>query len=269
MKQVRFAIEGTIHVGEFRDGLLFDRGGRPYHPDAVVWLPPVLPTKVVGAALNYADHAAELGVASPEEPALFFKPLSSLVGHRAPVVYPSGAEYLHYEVELAVVIGRTCRRVKAADAYTVIRGYTIFNDVTVRDYVRNFYRPPVRAKGYDTFGPVGPWVVEGEIEDPHRLTLRARVNGEVRQEGTTAHLIHRIPDLIEFISSIMTLEPDDLVLTGTPKGISHVYPGDVMQMEIEGIGALENPVVSEEHPRGRVAGPGALKGRRRSKRGTS
>ncbi|MDR5684035.1 MAG: fumarylacetoacetate hydrolase family protein [Armatimonadota bacterium] len=252
MKQVRFATEGTVHVGELRDGLLFDRGGRAYDPDAVVWLPPVVPTKVVGLALNYADHAVELGMTPPEEPALFFKPLSALIGHRAPVVYPSGVEYLHYEVELAVVIGRTCRRVRAADAYEVVRGYTIFNDVTARDFVRNFYRPPVRAKGYDTFGPVGPWVVEGEIGDPHRLTLRAYVNGELRQEGTTAQLIHRVPDLVEFISSIMTLEPDDLILTGTPKGISHVRPGDVMRMEIEGIGVLENRVISEEDAQGPV-----------------
>lgn len=252
MRQARFAVDGTIHVGEFRDGRLYDRAGRAYSPDAAVWLPPVLPTKIVGLALNYAEHAAELGMTSPEEPALFFKPLSSLIGHRAPVVYPSGVEYLHYEVELAVVIGRTCRSVRAADAYGVVRGYTIANDVTVRDFVRNFYRPPVRAKGYDTFGPVGPWVVEGEIEDPHALRLRTYVNGELRQEGTTALLLHRIPSLIEFISSIMTLEPDDLILTGTPKGLSHVHPGDRMRLEIDRIGALENPVVAEAETRPRT-----------------
>ncbi len=252
MRQTRFAVDGTIHVGEFRDGRLHDRAGRAYNPDTVVWLPPVLPTKVVGLALNYAEHAAELGMTSPEEPALFIKPLSSLIGHRAPVIYPSGAEYLHYEVELAVVIGRTCRSVRAADAYGVIRGYTIANDVTVRDFIRNFYRPPVRAKGYDTFGPIGPWVVEGEIEDPHALRLRTYVNGELRQEGTTALLLHRIPHLVEFISSIMTLEPDDLILTGTPKGISPVHPGDRMRLEIDGIGALENPVVADAETRRRA-----------------
>jgi len=249
MRQVRFAAEGTVHTGFMQDGVPFDRAGRAYDPQAVVWLPPVLPTKVVGLALNFADHAEELGIRTPEEPALFLKPLSSLVGHRAPVVYPSGVEYMHYEVELAVVIGQTCRGVRAADADAVIRGYTIFNDVTVRDFVKNFYRPPVRAKGYDSFGPVGPCVVEGEIRDPHALTLRAFVNGELRQQGTTAHLIHRIPALVEFISAIMTLEPDDLILTGTPKGISHVRPGDVMRLEIEGIGVLENAVVAEEGAR--------------------
>jgi 5-oxopent-3-ene-1,2,5-tricarboxylate decarboxylase/2-hydroxyhepta-2,4-diene-1,7-dioate isomerase len=249
MRRVRFAVEGTIHTGELRDGVPYDGAGRAYPPEQVVWLPPVLPTKVVGLALNFADHAEELGMRTPEEPALFLKPLSSLVGHRAPVRAPAGVEYMHYEVELAVVIGRTCRRVRARDAYDVVRGYTIFNDVTVRDFVTNFYRPPVRAKGYDTFGPVGPCVVEGEIADPHALELRAYVNGELRQRGTTAQMLRRIPELVEFISAFMTLEPDDLILTGTPRGISHVHPGDVMRLEIEGLGALENPVVPEEDAR--------------------
>lgn len=246
MKRVRFAAGGCVHQGEFRDGWLLDCSGRRHGPEEVVWLPPVQPTKVVGVALNYADHAVELGVRVPEEPALFFKPLSSLVGHRAAVVYPRGARHLHQEVELAVVIGRRCRRVRPEDAYTVVRGYTIANDVTVRDFVGNFYRPPVRAKGYDTFCPVGPWVVEGEVEDPHALRLRAYVNGQLRQEGTTAQLLFGIPELVAFVSEVMTLETDDLILTGTPRGVDPVYPGDVMRLEVEGIGVLENHVVSEE-----------------------
>jgi 5-oxopent-3-ene-1,2,5-tricarboxylate decarboxylase/2-hydroxyhepta-2,4-diene-1,7-dioate isomerase len=246
VKRVRFAAAGRLHEGEFRDGWLLDATGRRYAPEEVAWLPPVVPTKVVGVALNFADHADELGVRTPEEPALFFKPPSSLLGHRAPVLYPRGVRHLHQEVELAVVIGRRCRRVRPEDAYEVIRGYTVANDVTVRDFVGNFYRPPVRAKGYDTFGPVGPWVVEGEIPDPHRLRLRAYVNGELRQEGVTAQLVWRVPELVAFISSIMTLEPDDLILTGTPRGVAPVHPGDVMRLEVEGIGTLENPVVAEE-----------------------
>lgn len=246
MKRVRFAAAGRVRTGEFRDGWLVDEAGGPHRPEEVVWLPPVQPSKVVGLALNYADHAEELGVRVPEEPALFFKPPSSLVGHLAPVVYPSGVRHLHQEVELAVVIGRRCRRVRPEDAYGVVRGYTIANDVTVRDYVGNFYRPPVRAKGYDTFCPVGPWVAEGEVEDPHALRLRAYVNGSLRQEGSTANLLWKIPDLVALVSEIMTLEPDDLILTGTPRGVDPVYPGDVMRLEVEGIGALENPVVSEE-----------------------
>lgn len=255
MKRVRFAAGGRVHHGEFRDGWLLDSAGRRYAPREVVWLPPVVPTKVVGLALNYADHAEELGVRMPEEPALFFKPPSSLIGHTAPVVYPAGVRHLHQEVELAVVIGRRCRRVRPEDVWAVVRGYTIANDVTVRDFVGNFYRPPVRAKGYDTFCPVGPWVVEGEVEDPHALRLRAYVNGQLRQDGTTAHLVHRIPELVSFVSEIMTLEPDDLILTGTPRGVDPVYPGDVMRLEVEGIGVLENPVVSEEEEAGAGAVP--------------
>jgi 5-oxopent-3-ene-1,2,5-tricarboxylate decarboxylase/2-hydroxyhepta-2,4-diene-1,7-dioate isomerase len=255
MKLARFAVAGQIHQGYvLADGQLAAAGGATYAPEEVVWLPPVTPTKVIGLALNFADHAAELQMKSPEDPALFFKPLSSLVGHRAPVVYPAGAEYMHYEVELAVVIGQRCKRVKAEKASEVIGGYTIANDVTVRDFVKNFYRPPVRAKGYDTFGPVGPYLVTpDEIPDPAHLELRAYVNpagrgagsGELRQTGNTSQFIRSVPELIEFISAIMTLEPGDMIWTGTPKGISHVFPGDVMRLEIDGLGALENKVVAE------------------------
>lgn len=247
MKLARFAVAGRVHEGTLRDDArLVGADGATYVPDEVVWLPPVVPTKVIGLALNFAEHAAELQMKSPEDPALFFKPPSALVGHRAPVVYPTGVEYLHYEVELAVVIGRRCRRLKAEHAYSVIGGYTIANDVTVRDFVKNFYRPPVRAKGYDTFGPVGPYLVTpDEVPDPSNLELRAYVNGELRQTGNTAQFLRTLPELIEFISMILTLEPGDMIWTGTPKGISHVYPGDVMRMEIDGLGALENRVVSE------------------------
>lgn len=247
MKLARFAVAGRIWEGAVRDdGQLAAAGGTTFAPQDVVWLPPVVPTQVIGLALNFADHAAELQMKSPEDPALFFKPLSSLVGQGAPVVYPAGVEYMHHEVELAVVIGRRCRRVKAEKANDVIGGYTIANDVTVRDFVANFYRPPVRAKGYDSFGPVGPYLVTpDEIPDPSDLELRAFVNGELRQTGNTLHFIRSVPELIEFISMIMTLEPGDMIWTGTPKGISHVYPGDVMRLEIDGLGTLENKVVAE------------------------
>ena len=246
MKLARFSAAGRILEGRLRDdGQLLAAGGATFAPQEVAWLPPVEPTKVIGLALNYADHAAELHMKPPEDPALFFKPPSSLVGHRAPVVYPAGVEYLHYEVELAVVIGRRCRSVKAGRADEVIAGYTIANDVTVRDFVTNFYRPPVRAKGYDTFGPVGPYLVTpDEIPDPAHLELRAYVDGELRQQGNTSQLMRPVPELIEFISMIMTLEPGDMIWTGTPRGISHVYPGNVMRLEIDGLGTLENPVVT-------------------------
>lgn len=248
MRLVRFSVAGQLHSGVVDpDGNLRSSQGERYNPDEVVWLPPVEPSKVIGLALNYAEHASELQMAPPDEPALFFKPISSLVGHGAPIIYPSGVDYMHYEVELAVVIGKRCRKVSRQDADQVIAGYTIANDVTVRDYVGNFYRPPVRAKGYDSFGPVGPTLVTpDEIPDAGNLELRAFVNGELRQKGNTASLIKSVPELIEFISQIMTLEEGDMIWTGTPKGISHVYPGDVIRLEIDGLGVLENPVIAEE-----------------------
>ncbi len=246
MKLARFSFGSKVHEGIVgKDGQL-EANGTSYSPADIVWLPPVVPSKAIGLALNFADHADELNMKSPEDPALFFKPPSSFIGHGSPVVYPDGVEYMHYEVELVVVIGQRGRKIKAKDALDYVKGYTIGNDVTVRDFVKNFYRPPVRAKGYDTFGPLGPYIVTAdEIPHPENLSLRTFVNNELRQQGNTAHLIHPIPELIEFISMVMTLEPGDLIWTGTPKGISHVHPGDVMRLEIEGVGVLENPVVSE------------------------
>ncbi len=248
MKLARFAVDGMVHRGNVgKDGHLVIAGGKIYAPDDVVWLPPVNPSKVIGLALNFADHAAELEMEAPPEPALFFKPISSLIGHLSSIVYPTGVEYMHYEVELAVVIGKRCRHVRAHQAEEFIAGYTIANDVTVRDFVRDFYRPPVRAKGYDTFGPVGPYLVSpDEIPDVNNLELRAYINGELRQQGNTSQLIRPVPELIEFISMIMTLEPGDMIWTGTPKGISHVYPGDQIRLEIDALGALENIIVAEE-----------------------
>ncbi|HLF20250.1 MAG TPA: fumarylacetoacetate hydrolase family protein [Bacteroidota bacterium] len=251
MKIARFSVGNRIYEGTLRsDGQLVASDGTPFSPEEIRWLPPVVPSKAIGLALNFADHAEELQMKSPEDPALFFKPPSSLIGHRSPVFSPSGVEYMHYEVELVVVIGQRCRRVKANHADDVIKGFTIGNDVTVRDFVKNFYRPPVRAKGYDTFGPLGPFIVTpDEIPDAGNLGLRAFVNGDLRQKGNTSRMIRPIPELIEFISMIMTLEPGDLIWTGTPKGISHVYPGDSMRLEIDGIGALENTVIAEPDSR--------------------
>jgi len=179
------------------------------------------------------------------------------------VIYPQGAKFMHFECELAVIIGRGGRRVKAKDAFDYIGGYTIANDLVVRDYVSNTFRPPIRGKGWDTFGPLGPYYVTAdEVADPHNLRMGAYVNGELRQEASTQGMIFSIPEVIEFISRFMTLEENDVILTGTPKGISQVYPGDVMRMEIEGLGALENniewetedaePLISEEGDRSLV-----------------
>jgi len=247
MKRARILDSGrAIDTVLKEPGLLEDRAGRAYDELAVEFLPPVEPTKVVALALNYAEHASELEMAQPEEPALFFKSPNTWTGHRRPVVRPAGAEYMHYEVELAVAIGRRCRRVKAEKAMDHVGGYTIANDLVVRDYVTNLFRPPLRGKCWDTFCPIGPYLVEGEVADPNTLGLRAFVNGELRQSGSTAGMIRKIPELIEYVSAFMTLEPGDLLLTGTPRGVSHVYAGDLMRLEIDGLGALENPVVDEK-----------------------
>ncbi|WLD94820.1 fumarylacetoacetate hydrolase family protein [Alkalihalobacillus sp. AL-G] len=245
MKTARFIVEGREQSGTMADGQIVTSSGKVYHVDDIeVWLAPFQPNKMIGLALNYADHADELGLERPKEPVLFIKPNSSIVGHKAPVYYPDGATYMHYENELAVVIGKEGRNIKASDAMDYVKGYTIANDVTVRDFVNNMYRPPVRAKGHDTFGPMGPFFVDKEdIPDVNNLELRSYVNGELRQQGNTKDLIYNIEDLIEFISSFMTLEPNDVIWTGTPKGISHVHPGDHVRLEIDHLGSLENQIL--------------------------
>lgn len=245
MKHARVIVEGRVQAGTVEGETFKAASGKEFPvEDIQVWLPPLEPNKMIGLALNYADHAEELGLEKPAEPVLFIKPNSSLVGHKAPVYYPDGATYMHYENELAVVIGRTGRNIKHSAAYDYVSGYTIANDVTVRDFVNNWYRPPVRAKGHDTFGPMGPYYVDAEdMANVENVNLRTYVNNELRQQGNTKDLMYTIPDLIEFISSFMTLEPGDMILTGTPKGISHINPGDVMRLEIDGLGALENPIL--------------------------
>lgn len=246
MKLARFLARGRRLSGHMQDGLLIDAGGEAHDPDQVTFLLPVEPPKVIALALNYRDHAGELGLSQPEEPALFWKPNTTLLPHKGTVIYPRGAQFMHYEVELGVIIGRDARRVKARDALDFVGGYTIGNDLVVRDYVTNTFRPPLRGKGWDTFGPLGPYYVSAdEVKDPHDLTLRAYVNGELRQEGSTRDMIFSVPELIEHISRFMTLQTGDVILTGTPKGISHVKPGDVMRLEVEGLGILENDIQME------------------------
>jgi 5-oxopent-3-ene-1,2,5-tricarboxylate decarboxylase / 2-hydroxyhepta-2,4-diene-1,7-dioate isomerase len=248
MKIARFAVRGQVLEGVYEDGQLIAAGGGAHDPAAVVWLPPVAHfSKMIGLALNYSDHAAELDLQLPPHPILFNKNPNTLIGHLGRVLAPPNVDYMHYENELVVVIGRRCRRVKAEQARGVIAGYTIGNDVTVRDFVTNYYRPPVKAKGFDTFGPLGPWLVTtDEIADDGQLEVRTHVNGELRQKGNTRDFIYSVPELIAYITEFMTLEPGDMIWTGTPKGISHIYPGDVMRLEIEGIGTLENAVGAME-----------------------
>jgi 5-oxopent-3-ene-1,2,5-tricarboxylate decarboxylase / 2-hydroxyhepta-2,4-diene-1,7-dioate isomerase len=247
MKIARFAVGDKTYEGTLENGQLTVPGTGAFDPDAVTWLPPIARyDKAIGLALNYADHAAELKLDLPPVPILFNKMPNTLIGHRAPIIAPRGIEYMHYENELVVVIGQRCRRVKAAQAQDVIFGYTIGNDVTIRDFVMNYYRPPVKAKGFDTFGPLGPYIVTAdEMGDVSNIGLRTYVNGELRQEGSVKDLIYSIPALIEYITEFMTLEPNDMIWTGTPKGISPIKPGDHLRLEIDGIGALENDLIEE------------------------
>lgn len=246
MKRVRFGHGSETLSGVYEGGRLVSQDGRAFDEADITWLPPFEPGTIIGLALNYRDHAQELGLELPATPVLFIKAHNTLVGHRQPVVAPAGVSYMHYEAELGVVIGREGRRIDRAEAMRYVGGYTIVNDVTVRDFVTNMYRPPVKAKGFDTFGPMGPWLVEGEIDDPHRLEVKTYVNGELRQHGNTRDLIFDVPAIIAYLSEFMTLRPGDVILTGTPKGISHIYPGDTVRIEIEGIGTLENPIVAEQ-----------------------
>ncbi len=209
--------------------------------DAVQLLAPVLPTKVVCVGKNYADHAEEMGGELPEIPKIFMKPATSVVGPNARVVYPPQSKEVHHEAELAVVIGKLARHVKAEDASQHILGYTAGNDVTARDLQRADGGHWTRAKGFDTFCPLGP-AIETELDPLERLAVIAKVNGEVRQAGFTSDMVFGVAELLEFISSVMTLLPGDVIMTGTPSGVGPVQPGDVMEVEVDGVGVLINPV---------------------------
>ena len=198
------------------------------------------PSKIVAVGLNYLAHARELGHEVPTEPLIFLKPTSAIVGDQDDVVYPKASLRVDHEAELAVVIGRRCKDVNEGDAFDYVRGYTCANDVTARD-LQESDDQWTRAKGFDTFCPLGPQVVENL--DPSSLRVVARVNGEVRQEGHTSDMLFGVPSLVAFISGVMTLEPGDVILTGTPPGVGPVQRGDLMEVEIEGIGVLRNRVV--------------------------
>jgi 5-oxopent-3-ene-1,2,5-tricarboxylate decarboxylase/2-hydroxyhepta-2,4-diene-1,7-dioate isomerase len=252
MKHARIAWSGAIQQAVESEGqLLITQGphqGRRVGLDEVVWLPPLAPVAkprtVIALGLNYADHAKELAFKAPEEPLAFMKGEASLIGHKAFTKRPADVAYMHYECELAVVVGRTARRVKKADAYDFIAGYTVANDYAIRDYLENWYRPNLRVKNRDTCTPIGPWLVDAtDIPNPMTLKLQTTVNGKLTQSGSTADMIFDVPTLIEYFSSFMTLNPGDLILTGTPDGIVDCQPGDVIVTEIEGIGALTNTIV--------------------------
>jgi 2-keto-4-pentenoate hydratase/2-oxohepta-3-ene-1,7-dioic acid hydratase in catechol pathway len=256
MKLCRFQLDGLTRHGTVDDGYIVDRsdsaGRRAL--DEVRLLTPVLPRKYLAIGLNYADHIAESGLKAPEVPFFFNKQVTSVVGPGEGVHMPRVSSLLDYEAELAIVIGRRCRHVPVERAAEVIAGYTIANDISVRDWQ---LRTPTMTigKSFDTHGPLGPWIVTAdELGDPHDLGIRTFVNGEQRQGGNTGQMVFNCFEQVSHLSEAFTLEPGDVIATGTPAGVGAArqpFPegllkvGDVVRIEIDGIGELENAVIDE------------------------
>jgi 2-keto-4-pentenoate hydratase/2-oxohepta-3-ene-1,7-dioic acid hydratase in catechol pathway len=220
----------------------FELTGEKVPLEDVRLLAPVIPrSKVVGIGRNYAEHAAELANEVPGEPLVFLKPNTSVVGPDDAIVYPEQTQDLHYEGELAVVIGRICRDVPVEDVAKVVHGYTVGNDVTARDLQKKDGQW-ARAKGFDSFCPLGPWI-ETDL-DVNDLAVRTLVGDEVRQDGRTSQMVFDVPTLISYVSSFMTLLPGDVLLTGTPAGVGPMQVGDRVSVTVEGIGTLANRVVA-------------------------
>ncbi len=250
MKTARVAYGGAIHCAAPDPAGLRLADGRVLGESDVVWLPPFEVGTIIALGLNYADHVKELSkeltVTARDEPLVFLKGPGSLIGHRGFTRRPQGVKFMHYECELAVVIGATARRVKAADAMRHVGGYTVCNDYAIRDYLENWYRPNLRVKNRDGATVLGPWFVDAaDVADPHDLQLRTLVNGKVTQQGHTSDMVNDIPALIEYLSDFMTLQAGDVILTGTPDGVVNVDVGDEVVCEIDGIGRLVNTLVGD------------------------
>jgi 2-keto-4-pentenoate hydratase/2-oxohepta-3-ene-1,7-dioic acid hydratase in catechol pathway len=250
MRFARFAIGSTIGYGTVEDDgricamtttpfLPWQPSDEYFTPEQIRVLAPVLPSKIVAIGLNYRAHAEETGRGLPEEPMIFLKPTTSVIGPGETIVMPPQSSRVDHEAELAVVVGKATRNVREAEALEYVLGYTCANDVTARDLQTKDVQF-TRAKGFDTFCPLGPHIVTDV--DAGKLELECRVRGEVRQHANTSDLVFGVAKLIEFVSSVMTLLPGDVILTGTPDGISPLADGDNVEVEIENIGILSNPV---------------------------
>lgn len=242
----RFNYDGKIFYGSVSgERVVVNRGiyCDTYQLSDLQLLPPTQPSKIICVGLNYIDHAKELGLPVPENPIIFLKPPSALLVHLGNIIYPDTVKQVDYEAELAVVINKRCRNVRAENADDVIMGYTCFNDVTARDLQKKDIQW-TRAKSFDTFAPLGPYIIEPAL-DSNDLDIKTRVNGELRQNSNTSNFIFNIPKIIEFISGIMTLEEGDVISTGTPPGVGELSVGDEVEVEIENIGILKNQVVKQ------------------------
>ena len=246
----RIEIDGEAQLALERDGAwsLLDgdlfgdyRPGAALDPAGLRVLPPVIPTKIVAVGLNYRDHAREMGKALPSEPLIFLKPPSAVIGPESSIVIPPGAGRVDYEVEVGIVIGRTARNVRAAEASDYVLGLTCVNDVTDRDLQKRDVQY-TRAKGFDTFAPLGPAIAVGL--DGSALAIGSTVNGVTRQASSTREMIFSLQDVVEFVSHVMTLVPGDVIATGTPPGVGPIVPGDRVAVTVEGVGELANDVVA-------------------------
>lgn len=218
----------------------YDTTGERVPIKEVKLLAPTIPSKVVCVGLNYADHVAEInGAAAAAEPTLFLKPSSSIVGPGDAIVLPTQSEKVDLEVELTIVMGQIAKNVSEKDALNYVWGFTIANDVTARD-LQHSDQQWARSKSFDSFCPIGPWIETEFVPDGQELS--SRINGETKQSSTIDHMLHNVPKLISYISHNMTLLPGDVILTGTPAGITQIVSGDIVECEIEGIGTLVNPV---------------------------
>jgi 5-oxopent-3-ene-1,2,5-tricarboxylate decarboxylase / 2-hydroxyhepta-2,4-diene-1,7-dioate isomerase len=249
-RTARVAYAGALHEAVPHAAGIALRDGRVLREDQVVWLPPFEVGTIIALGLNYADHvkelARELTVGAKDEPLVFLKGPNSLLGHRGVTRRPGDVNFMHYECELAVVIGRRAQRVRRTEAMQFVAGYCVANDYAFRDYLENWYRPNLRVKSRDGATVLGPWFVPAsDVPDPHALGLRSFVNGKLTQQGHTGQMIHRIPELIEYLSEFMTLDAGDVILTGTPDGVVNVNAGDEVVTEIDAIGSLVNTVAGD------------------------
>lgn len=253
MKILRFQ-KNKEAIGILKEGLIYEvlsesRGvpqisscpelGNSYSLEEVIILPPVHPSKVVCVGLNYRDHATELDMELPDEPVLFLKPSTTVIGHEEPIIYPPQSRQVDYEAELAVIVGHTAHKISLRDAPEYIAGYTVINDVTARDLQQKDGQW-TRAKSFDTFCPLGPWM-ETEMDSANQK-ISMHVNGELKQDSNTRNMIFPVEELFSFISHIMTLNPGDVIATGTPPGVGQLQVGDVAEATVEGVGTLKNPV---------------------------
>jgi 2-keto-4-pentenoate hydratase/2-oxohepta-3-ene-1,7-dioic acid hydratase in catechol pathway len=252
MKLVRFQKDDKAYYGFLNKDKIYQFNEQQFDPsrpvtaaypqESVQLLAPCVPTKIIGVGLNYFDHAKELGYPVPKEPLLFIKPSTSAIGPMEPIRIPAMSEQVDYEAELAVVIGRKAQNITPDQVENHIMGYTCFNDVTARDLQKKDVQF-TRSKSFNTFAPFGPWI-ETEC-DPTNLKVESYLNGELKQSTSTDQLIFGVKELISFISRIMTLIPGDVITTGTPYGVGSLTAGDTVEIRIEGIGSLFNPVIAD------------------------